>query len=62
VDPRAVLDTVVKKKIPSPRRESKPRTPIIQPVAQGYEELRNLYVSPNIIRMIKLRRMRWVSM
>jgi hypothetical protein len=29
VDPRAVLDAVVKKKIPSPRRESKPRTPIV---------------------------------
>jgi hypothetical protein len=31
---RAVLDTVVKRKIPSPRRESNPRTPIVQPVAQ----------------------------
>jgi hypothetical protein len=27
VCPRAVLDTVVKRKIPSPRRESNPRTP-----------------------------------
>jgi hypothetical protein len=34
VGPRAVLDAVVKRKIPSPRRESKPRTPIVQPVAQ----------------------------
>jgi hypothetical protein len=33
VGPRAVLDAVVKRKIPSPRRESNPRTPIIQPVA-----------------------------
>jgi hypothetical protein len=33
VGPRAVLDTVVKRKIPSPRRESKPRTPIVQSVA-----------------------------
>jgi hypothetical protein len=33
---RAVLDAVVKRKIPSPRRESNPRTPIIQPVAQRY--------------------------
>jgi hypothetical protein len=33
--PRAVLDAV-KRKIPSPRRESNPRTPIIQPVAQLY--------------------------
>jgi hypothetical protein len=31
MDPRAVLDAVVKK-IPSPRRESNPRTPIVQPV------------------------------
>jgi hypothetical protein len=36
VDPRAVLDAVVKRKIPSPRRESNPRTPIVQPVAQRY--------------------------
>jgi hypothetical protein len=31
---RAVLDAVAKRKIPSPRRDSNPRTPIIQPVAQ----------------------------
>jgi hypothetical protein len=34
VGPRAVLDAVVKRKIPSPRRETKPRTPIVQAVAQ----------------------------
>jgi hypothetical protein len=34
----AVLDAVVKRKIPSPRRESNPRTPIIQPVAQRYTD------------------------
>jgi hypothetical protein len=34
VGPRAVLDAVVKRKIPSPRQESKPRTLIVQPVAQ----------------------------
>jgi hypothetical protein len=34
VGPRAVLDAVVKKKIPSPRRESNPRTPIVHLVAQ----------------------------
>jgi hypothetical protein len=34
VSPRAVLDAVVKRKIPSPRRESNPRTPIVQLVAQ----------------------------
>jgi hypothetical protein len=33
VGPRAVLDAVVKRKIPNPRRESNPRTPIAQPVA-----------------------------
>jgi hypothetical protein len=33
VGPRAVLDAVVKRKIPIPRRESNPRTPIVQPVA-----------------------------
>jgi hypothetical protein len=33
---RAVLDAVVKRKIPSPRRESNPRTPIVQPIAQRY--------------------------
>jgi hypothetical protein len=32
VGPRAVLDAVVKRKFPSPRRESNPRTPIVQPV------------------------------
>jgi hypothetical protein len=29
VDPRAVLDAVVKRKIPSPRRKSNPRTPTV---------------------------------
>jgi hypothetical protein len=36
VGPRAVLDVVVRRKIPSPRRESNPRTPIVQPVVQRY--------------------------
>jgi hypothetical protein len=36
VCPGAVLDTVVKRKIPRLRRELNPRTPIIQPVAQRY--------------------------
>jgi hypothetical protein len=34
VGPRTVLDAVGKRKIPSLRRESNPRIPIIQPVAQ----------------------------
>jgi hypothetical protein len=38
VGPIAVLDAVVKKKISSSRRESKPRTPIVQPVAQRYTD------------------------
>jgi hypothetical protein len=38
VGPRAVLDAVVKRKIPSPRRESNPRTPIVQSVAQRYTD------------------------
>jgi hypothetical protein len=33
VGPRAVLDAVVKRKIPSPCRESNPRTRIVQPLA-----------------------------
>jgi hypothetical protein len=36
VGPRALLDTVMKRKIPSPGRESNPRTPIVQPIAQRY--------------------------
>jgi hypothetical protein len=36
--PRAVLDAVVKRKFPSPRRESNPRTPVVQPIAQRYTD------------------------
>jgi hypothetical protein len=32
VGPRAVLDAVMKRKISSPRRESNPRTPLVQPI------------------------------
>jgi hypothetical protein len=38
VDLRAVLDAVVKRKIPSPHRKSNPRTLIIQPVTQRYTD------------------------
>jgi hypothetical protein len=38
VGTRTVLDVVVKRKIPSPHRESNPRTPIIQPIAQRYTD------------------------
>jgi hypothetical protein len=37
VGPRAVLDAV-KRKIPSPRRESNTRTPTVQPVALRYTD------------------------
>jgi len=38
VGPRAVLDAVVKRKIPSLRGKSDPRSPIVQPVAKRYTE------------------------
>jgi hypothetical protein len=38
VAPRAVLNAMVRKTIPSPRRESNPRTPIVHPVAQRYTD------------------------
>jgi hypothetical protein len=38
VGPKAVLDAVVKRKIPSPHRESNPRSPIVQPVAERYTD------------------------
>jgi hypothetical protein len=38
VGPSAVLDAMLKRKIPNPRRESNPRTPIVQPVAQRYTD------------------------
>jgi hypothetical protein len=39
VGTRADLEVAVKRKIPSPRRESNPRTPIVQPVAQSLYRL-----------------------
>jgi hypothetical protein len=38
VVPRAVLEAVVKRKFPRPRRKSNPRTPIVQLVAQRYTD------------------------
>jgi hypothetical protein len=38
VDPRAIPDAVVKRKILSPHRESIPRTPMVQPVAQRFTD------------------------
>jgi hypothetical protein len=39
VSPRAVMDVVVKSKIPSSRRKSNPRTPIVQPEENMYSLL-----------------------
>jgi hypothetical protein len=50
VGPRTVLDAVMKRKIPSPRRESKPRTPIVQPVAQRYTDW--AITAPNLIILV----------
>jgi hypothetical protein len=38
VSTSAVLDMVSKRKIPSPRRESNPDHPIVQPVASPYTD------------------------
>jgi hypothetical protein len=38
VGPKAVLDAVVKREIPSPCWEPNHRTPIVQPVAQRYTD------------------------
>jgi hypothetical protein len=63
VGPRAILDTVMKKKIPSPYQESSPRTPIIQPV-QDWRKLHNVkfhhfYSSPHVVRVVRSIRVRW---
>jgi hypothetical protein len=42
--PRTVLDAVVKRKIPSPRRESKPRTPIIKSVIVIIQKERKMFM------------------
>jgi hypothetical protein len=39
VGPTVGLDAVVKRKIPTPLRESNPRTPIVKPVAQSLYRL-----------------------
>jgi hypothetical protein len=47
---RAVLDAVVRRKIPSPRRESNPKTPIVQSVANAIPtELSRLFFITNRI-------------
>jgi hypothetical protein len=51
--PRAVMDAVVKRKIPSLCRESNHRTPMVQSVAQRYTDwLENLFLLIIIIIII----------
>jgi hypothetical protein len=52
VGSRAVLDAVVKRKIPNPRRESNPRTPIVYPVAQPITD--TLWMSYNGLHQRKV--------
>jgi hypothetical protein len=47
VGPRAVLDVVVKRKIPSPHQELNPRTPIIQSIAQCY----TMYIDISVVTL-----------
>jgi hypothetical protein len=49
VGPKAVLDTVVKRTIPSPCWESSPRTPIIQPIDQHYTNWATIALTRDII-------------
>jgi hypothetical protein len=50
VGPRAALDTVVKRKISSHRRESNSRTPIVQPVGQALFRLSH-YIELSLTRL-----------
>jgi len=43
--PGAFVDAVVKIEIPSSRRESNPRTPIVQPAASSVYQPRTKYMS-----------------
>jgi hypothetical protein len=47
VGPRAILDAAVKRKIPSPHRESNPRTPIVRSV----QSLKKFCIEHIIIRL-----------
>jgi hypothetical protein len=57
VGPRSVLDAVVKRKIPTPRRESNPRTPIIQPVTRRYTDWA-ITALQRIINSLKLKKIK----
>jgi hypothetical protein len=52
VGSRAVLDAVVRRKIPSTRGESNPRNPIVQPVAQRYTD----WAITALVRMGEMRK------
>jgi hypothetical protein len=56
VGPRAGVDTVVKRKIPSSRWESNPRTPIVQPIAQRYTDWAimtlNVWIHPVLLSFL----------
>jgi hypothetical protein len=64
VGPRDVLDTVVRRKIPSPRPQSNPRTSIVQSVAQRYTDwaLTAQWGKIEVVAMLNhcaMRRRRW---
>jgi hypothetical protein len=54
VGPRASLDTVSKRKIPSPHRESNSDHPIVQPVASRYTDWPIPTLSENIFKVVSL--------
>jgi hypothetical protein len=54
VGPRAVLDAVVNRNIPSPRRETNPRTRIAQPVAQRCTNFTQSNGMPILARAVRL--------
>jgi hypothetical protein len=60
--PRAGLDTVSKKKIPGPRRDSNPDHPIVQPVVRNWGRLeihtKFCWKSMKRIRLVRYKR-RW---
>jgi hypothetical protein len=54
VDPRGGLNTVVKRKIPSPRRDSNPDHPIVQPSQSVYRlSYPDEHVISNLIEILK---------
>jgi hypothetical protein len=52
VGPKAVLEAVVKRSIPSPRRKANPRTPIVQAVAQRYTDWPITTLSPAFVACV----------